>query len=328
MKKKFKWFASLILSAALVSACGTSTSGDNDGESNGGDKPSQLIIATGGTSGTYYPLGGAMAKLITDATGVTTTATSTSASVENMRLIRDGSADIAFTQSDIAEYAMTGANMFEQEGGINGFHAIGSLYNETIQIVVAKDSNINSVADLKGKRVSVGAPGSGTESNAQQILEAYGLTFDDLQVQRLSFGDSAKAIQNGQLDAAFQTAGAPTAAITELATTKGVKIISLDQDKIDMLKLNYPFYVETTIPGGTYSTVPEDVKTVSVRATLIVRSDLNDDLVYNITKTIYENVDKLPSKQDEIKVEDAFLGVTAPIHPGAQKYFDEKGITQ
>lgn len=332
-KRSFLVSIALLLSMTLLSACGGG--GDNAGGNAGGqaggqagsNDPSQLVIATGGTGGTYYPLGGGMADLITKNVGVTATAQTTGASAENMRLIRDKGADIAFSQSDIADYAANGTNMFQQDGKIENFQVIGSLYNETIQIVVDPDSGINSVADLKGKRVSVGAPGSGTEMNAQQILEAYGLTFDDLQLQRLSFADSAKAIQDGQLDAAFQTAGTPTAAITELAATSGVKIIPIDADKIDALIAKYPYYVKTTIPGNTYSTVAEEVTTVSVKAMLVVRADLSEDLVYKVTKAIFDNTDKLGhAKAKEIKIEEALAGVSLPIHPGAQKYFTEKGV--
>jgi hypothetical protein len=241
--------------------------------------------------------------------------------------LRDKKADIAFTQNDIAEYAAKGTNMFEKDGKIEAFKALGALYDETIQIVVSSDSNIKSVADLKGKRVSVGAPGSGTEVNAQQILEAYGLKFEDTQLQRLSLADSAKAIQDGQLDAAFQTAGTPTAAITELAATKGVKIIPIEADKIDAIIAKYPFYVKTTVPANTYQTVPEEVTTVSVKSMLVVRADLSEDLVYKITKAIFENTDKLGhAKAKEIKMDSVLAGVSLPVHPGAKKFFDEKGV--
>lgn len=287
----------------------------------------QLVIATGGTGGTYYPLGGGMADHITKNAGVTATAQATGASAENIRLLRDKKADIAFTQNDIAEYAAAGTNMFQQDGKIDSFQALGALYDETIQIVVSADSNIKSVADLKGKRVSVGAPGSGTEINAQQILEAYGLTFDDTQLQRLSFADSAKAIQDGKLDAAFQTAGTPTAAITELAATTGVKIIPIDNDKINAIIAKYPYYVKTTVPANTYQTVPEEVTTVSVKSMLLIRSDLDEDLVYKVTKAIFDNTDKLGhAKAKEIKLDSVLSGVSIPIHPGAKKYFDEKGV--
>lgn len=311
-KSSFLISLTLFLSMTLLTACGSSQ---------------QLVIATGGTGGTYYPLGGGMADHITKNAGVTATAQATGASAENIRLLRDKKADIAFTQNDIAEYAAAGTNMFQQDGKIDSFQALGALYDETIQIVVSADSNIKSVADLKGKRVSVGAPGSGTEINAQQILEAYGMTFDDTQLQRLSFADSAKAIQDGKLDAAFQTAGTPTAAITELAATTGVKIIPIDSDKIDAIIAKYPYYVKTTIPANTYQTVPEEVTTVSVKSMLLVRSDLSEDLVYKVTKAIFENTNKLGhAKAKEIKLDSVLSGVSIPIHPGAKKYFDEKGV--
>ncbi|GAA4727121.1 TAXI family TRAP transporter solute-binding subunit [Brevibacillus fulvus] len=343
MKKRNVFLSiTLLLTMALATACGSGggntastpasdTASNSGAESSGGsgaaaNDPQQLVIATGGTGGTYYPLGGGMAEQISKNAGVTATAQATGASAENLRLLRDQQADIAFTQSDIAEYGNKGINMFQQDGALD-FKAMGTLYNETIQIVVSANSNINTVTDLKGKRVSVGAPGSGTEINAQQILEAYGLTFDDVQVQRLSFADSAKAIQDGQLDAAFQTAGAPTAAITELAATTGVKVIPIDKDKIDAIIAKYPYYVEETIPGNTYTTVKDDITTVAVKAMLVVRSDLSDDLVYKITKAIYENTDKLGhAKAKDIKIENALSGVSLPVHPGAEKFFTEKGV--
>ncbi|MDR7315379.1 MULTISPECIES: TAXI family TRAP transporter solute-binding subunit [Brevibacillus] len=331
MKKQSRLLSlALLLTMSLVTACGgggNAAPGGQGGAAAGSNDPSQLIVATGGTGGTYYPLGGGMADHITKNAGITATAQATGASAENIRLLRDKKADIAFTQNDIAEYAAKGTNMFEKDGKIEAFKALGALYDETIQIVVSSDSNIKSVADLKGKRVSVGAPGSGTEVNAQQILEAYGLKFEDTQLQRLSFADSAKAIQDGQLDAAFQTAGTPTAAITELAATKGVKIIPIEADKIDAIIAKYPFYVKTTVPANTYQTVPEEVTTVSVKSMLVVRADLSEDLVYKITKAIFENTDKLGhAKAKEIKMDSVLAGVSLPVHPGAKKFFDEKGV--
>ncbi|MED4583361.1 TAXI family TRAP transporter solute-binding subunit [Brevibacillus choshinensis] len=331
MKKRSTLLSlTLLLTMSLVTACGgggNAAPGGQGGSAGGSNDPSQLIIATGGTGGTYYPLGGGMADHITKNAGITATAQATGASAENIRLLRDKKADIAFTQNDIAEYAAKGTNMFEKDGKIEAFQALGALYDETIQIVVSADSNIKTVADLKGKRVSVGAPGSGTEVNAQQILEAYGLKFEDTQLQRLSFADSAKAIQDGQLDAAFQTAGTPTAAITELAATKGVKIIPIEADKIDAIIAKYPFYVKTTVPANTYQTVPEEVTTVSVKSMLVVRADLSEDLVYKVTKAIFDNTDKLGhAKAKEIKMDKALAGVSLPVHPGAKKYFDEKGV--
>lgn len=286
-----------------------------------------LIIATGGTSGTYYPLGGGIAQIITDNTDVSATAQSTGASVENMRLLQSKEVDLAFTQTDIADYASNGLLMFESKS-VDNLQGIATLYYETIQIVLPAKSDINSVADLKGKRVSVGAPGSGTEANAKQILEVYGLTFDDLKAEHLSFGDSSQKIQDGNLDAAFVTAGAPTSAVTQLSATRGVKLLSLDGEKINVLVKKFPFYVGQTIPSDTYAGVDE-VSTVAVKAMLTVRAGLSEDIVYDITKSLFENTVKLATinaKAKNISLETALEGMSLDIHPGALKFYQEKGL--
>ncbi|MCF6093214.1 TAXI family TRAP transporter solute-binding subunit [Microaerobacter geothermalis] len=337
MKRKGLLFFILSLAFILVLAgCGASKQDSQQGgeqpkeqaQEPAKETPSQIVIATGGTAGTYYPLGGGMAQIFTDKAGVNATAQSTGASVENMRLIRDEQVDLAFTQSDIADYATKGTVMFEGDQ-INNIRAIAALYPETIQIVVPAKSDINSVADLKGKRVSVGAPGSGTEANAQQILEIYGMTFEDIKAERLSFKESSSNIQDGVLDAAFVTAGAPTSAITELSATTGVKIIQLEDDKIADLIAKYPYYAEQVIPAGTYSGQDADVKTVAVKAMLVARDALSDDAVYNMTKALFENLEQLATvnaKAKVIKLEDALKGVSLDVHPGAAKYYEEKGV--
>jgi TRAP transporter TAXI family solute receptor len=297
-----------------------------------GEKPESIIIATGGTSGTYFPLGGGMAQIFTDEAGINATAQSTGASAENMTFIKNAEVDLAFTQGDIADYASKGTLMFETEGAVENLQAIASLYNETIQLVVAADSDIRSVADLKGRSVSVGAPGSGTEANAMQLLEAYGLTFEDLgNLQRLGFGESTSFIQDGTLDAAFVTAGTPTAAVNELAATKGVRIIGLDDDKINWIIEKYPYYASQTIEAGTYSGFDEEVKTVAVKAQLVVRAELDEEYVYKLTKALFENLDYLKTvhaKAEQITLESALEGVSLEIHPGAARYFEEQGISK
>ncbi len=317
--KKLLLFALALTMVFSLAACSSSNGSQADSQ--------QLIIATGGTSGTYYPLGGGIAQIITDNTNASATAQTTGASVENMRLLSDNKVDLAFTQNDIASYANSGTVMFDGKK-VDNLTGIATLYNETIQIVLPKGSAINSVADLRGKKVSVGAPGSGTEQNAMQILETYGLTFDDLKAEHLSFGDSAQKIQDGNLDAAFVTAGAPTSAVTELSATKGVKILSFDESKIKQLIAKYPFYVEQVIPAGTYSGVDE-VTTVAVKAMLVARKDLSEDLVYNITKAIFEHTTKLVAinaKAKSISLDNAVQGMPLDFHPGALKYYKEKGI--
>ena len=321
-----------IIFSLFAVACGGNKPETPAGEKKeeAGQTPDSIIIATGGNSGTYYPLGGAMAQIFSDKAKINATAQSTGASVENMYLLKDGEVDLAFTQGDIADYASEGTIMFNDGGAIGNIQAIASLYNETIQVVVTKDSPIKTIEDLKGKRVSVGAPGSGTEANAQQILEMYGMTFDDLgKADRLSFAESTSFIQDGTLDAAFVTAGTPTAAVNELAATKGVRIIGLDADKIGNIIEKYPYYAEQTIPAKTYSGFDEEVKTVAVKAQLVVRAELDETMVYNLTKALFENLDQLQNvhqKAKEITLEQALEGVSLDVHPGAAKFFEEKGI--
>ena len=285
-------------------------------------KQEYLSILTGGAQGTYYPLGGTFAELITTETGVKTTAEVSQASAANMTAIQGGKGDIAFVQTDIAYYATEGKLMFEGNK-IDTVSAIGALYPETVQLVTLANSGIKSYEDLKGKKVSVGAPGSGTYANAEQLLEIHGLTMDDIKQQNLDFGDSADGIQSGQIDAAFVTAGYPTAAVESLNATKNVYIVPVTEEKAAELIAKYPYYAKDLIPAGTYG-LTEDTSAVSVGAMLAVKKDLPEDLVYAITKAIYDNTDKIiHAKGAFIKAETGLDGIGIEVHPGAQKYFDE-----
>ncbi|WP_110111660.1 TAXI family TRAP transporter solute-binding subunit [Bacillus sp. CGMCC 1.16541] len=291
----------------------------------GGGGTKQLSLVTGGTGGTYYPLGGAMAQIISDNTDAEATAQSSGASAENMETLSTGDADIAFTQTDIASYATEGKLMFEGNK-IDNIQAIGTLYPETVQIVTLKKNGIASVEDLKGKTVSVGAPGSGTYANAEQILEIHGLTMDDITARNLDFADSTEGIQDGSIDAAFVTAGTPTGAVESLSATQEVVIVPLADEKVAELIEKYPYYIEDAVPAGTYK-LPAEVKTVAVQAMLAVSTDLEEDLVYEITKSIFENTDKIThAKGKLITAESAVEGAGIPFHPGAEKYFKEQGL--
>ncbi|WP_223702690.1 TAXI family TRAP transporter solute-binding subunit [Sutcliffiella deserti] len=320
MKKKngFLLLSMLLVLSLFVAACG------ND-EASTGDDPEYLSMLTGGTSGTYYPLGGAMAKIITDETGVQTDAVSSNASADNVIALKEGNAELAFVQTDVVANAIEGVNAFEGEP-VDNVMAIGSLYPETIQIVTTANSGISSVEDLRGKTVSVGAPGSGTYINAEQILEVHGMTMDDIDVQNLDFGESTGGIQDGNIDAAFITAGTPTGAVEGLAATTEISIVPIAQDKVDELIASYPYYAAEVIPAGTYN-LEEEVSTVAVLAMLAVTADLSEDLVYNITKAIYENTDKIGHAKNEfITLETATDGIGIDFHPGAEKYFKEEGL--
>ena len=192
------------------------------------------------------------------------------------------------------------------------------------------DPEIKSVADLKGKAVSIGAPGSGTYFNAMDVLSAAGLAETDIKPQYQSFADSTDALKDGKIDAAFIVAGAPTAAITELCTTNSASLVPIDGDIAAKLMEACPFYTSYTIPAGTYNGQAEDVTTVTVKATLIVAASASEDDVYNLTKAIFDNVDAIAAengKGKELSVENATSGMAAPFHAGAAKYFAEKGVT-
>ncbi|WP_064092294.1 TAXI family TRAP transporter solute-binding subunit [Rossellomorea aquimaris] len=316
----------LVLSVVLAACGGGAGGGSSDGE---GNKDVDFIgIATGGTGGTYYPLGGTFAKIIQDEAGIKSTASTSGASAENMASIKDGKTEIAFTQTDIASYASEGTEMFS-DNKVENARGIATLYPETIQIVTTKDSGIKSVEDLKGKVVSVGEAGSGTLLNAKQILEIHGIKLEDLEARNLSFDDSTTGIQDGTIDAAFITSGTPTGAVEGLAATEDIAIVPVEKSKIDELIEKYPYYAEDEIPAGTYSKVEGATPTVAVRAMLVTNADISEDVIYKVTKAIFENTDKIThAKGEVIKAENALKGMGIELHPGAKKYFDEKGISK
>ena len=326
-KKQFNLLMLLsILALMILAACGSdsgSGSKDTGDDSESTEKPKFLSLLTGGTQGTYYALGGTFADLITTDTGIKTTAEVSQASAANMTALQEGKGEIAFVQTDIAYYATEGKLMFDGNK-IDTISALGALYPETVQLVTTEASGIKTYADLKGKKVSVGAPGSGTYANAEQLLEINGLTMDDIKAQNLDFGESTDGLQSGQIDAAFITAGTPTGAVEALNATTKVNIIGLDAGKADEIIAKYPYYAKDTVKAGTYG-IANDVETVSVLAMLAVKKDLPEDVVYSMTKAIYDNTGKISHAKGEfIKAETGLDGISIDVHPGAQKYFNEK----
>lgn len=326
-KKQFNLIMLLSIFALMtLAACGSdsgSGSKDTGEDSESTEKPKFLSLLTGGTQGTYYALGGTFADLITTDTGIKTTAEVSQASAANMTALQEGKGEIAFVQTDIAYYATEGKMMFDGNK-IDTISALGALYPETVQLVTTEASGIKTYADLKGKKVSVGAPGSGTYANAEQLLEINGLTMDDIKAQNLDFGESTDGLQSGQIDAAFITAGTPTGAVEALNATTKVNIIGLDAGKADEIIAKYPYYAKDTVKAGTYG-IANDVETVSVLAMLAVKKDLPEDVVYSMTKAIYDNTNKISHDKGRfIKAETGLDGISIDIHPGAQKYFDEK----
>ena len=303
------------------------------GGGGGGEKKSDsgakkfINIATGGTAGTYYPIGGAMAELLNKAIpGMNASAQSTGASVANINMLKEGSVDLAIVQNDITFYASNGTEMFKDKK-VDNLRGIATLYPETCQIVTLQKSGIKSIADFKGKKIAVGAAGSGAAANARQILAAYGITYDDIEAQYLSFGEASNALKDGNVDAAFLTAGYPTAAIQDIASQNAVRLIAVDPDKADALIAKYPFYTKTVIPKGTYPGFDEDVPAISVMAMLVATDKLDDNLGYDITKAIFTGLDRLKAAHSVGKLitkEGAMSGMSIKMNAGAEKFFKEK----
>ena len=295
----------------------------------GGASASKMTMGTGGTSGTYYAFGGVLGQYIKNHAGVDVTVVSTDGSKANIQGIAAGDYQLGTVQSDVMAYAWDGTRSFETDGKVDSFRVVAGLYAESVQLVTM-DPAIKSVADLKGRSVSIGAPGSGVYFNAVDVLAAAGLTVDDIKPQYLSFGDSADGLKDGKIDAAFIVAGAPTAAISELCTTNSAYLVPIDGDVAQKLMDASPFYTSYTIPAETYAGQTADVTTVTVKATLIVSADASEDDVYNLTKAIFDHtaeIAKENGKGAELSIENATSGMTAPFHAGAAKYFAEKGVT-
>ena len=326
MKKFFALILALVMALSLV-ACGGSA--DNNGADNSGDTAAkQLRFVTGGESGTYYAFGNVIANHAVNNAGVDVVALAGNGSQSNIFELEDGNAELAFCQSDVMAYAYAGTNLFADTGAVDCFSVLGALYTEQVQIVTT-NPDIKTVADLKDKNVSIGAAGSGVYFNAIDILGAYGLTEEDIKPTYQSFGDSADALKNGQIDAAFIVAGAPTTAVTDLATTKDVYLVSLDAEHVATLLASSPYYTECTIAADTYG-LDADVTTVGVGAVILVRDDVSEDAVYALCADIFDNAASLTdthAKYGEVSLEYGASMTSVPYHAGAVKYFAEKGLT-
>lgn len=269
-----------------------------------------------------------MAQNANSKAGLNITAVASGGSQANVLDIEDGINQLGFCQSDVEAYAYLGTNIFDGMP-VTTFSTVANLYEEQVQIVTC-DANIKSVADLKGKNVSIGAAGSGVYFNAIDVLGAYGITEADISPTYQSFNDSADALKDGKIDAAFIVAGAPTTAITDLSTTKQAYLVEIDAQHAAELIKTSPYYNEATIKAGTYTGQDADVATLSVGAVVIAASTCSEDDIYAFVGSIFDNLDELKSanaKFGEFSIEKAASITAVPYHPGAAKYFAEKGVT-
>ena len=289
-----------------------------------------LTMGTGGEAGTYYAFGGVLGSYLGQNTDVSVNVVSSGGSAANITgIVVDGIYDLATVQSDVMTYAYNGTNSFADGGAMSDFRVLGGLYAETVQIFTC-NPDIKSVADLAGRSICVGDVGSGTYFNTVDVLAAYGLTLDDVNAVYQSFADSAESIKDGKIDAAVLTAGAPTTAIVDLTTAKDVYLVSIDDEHMEKLLADCPWYASYTIPAGTYKGVDTDTVTVTVKATLVCRADLDDDVAYTIVSTIYNNADAIAALHDkgaELSLDFATDGIAVPFAEGAAKFYAENGIT-
>jgi hypothetical protein len=290
-------------------------------------------IATGGTGGTYYPLGGMLAQLISNKATIggkklSATAETSGASVANAQLLGRKDIESAFVAADILDAAYNGKGQFDGKP-LKNLRALGALYPEQVQLITAAKSNIRTFRDLKGKSVSSGSPGSGQWQLLGDLLEAYGMTRKDIGEDLSSFTQSVDKIKDGNLTASLITAGAPTSSITELANGHDIRIVPLAGPEMETLRKKQPYYAQVQLPANTYKGQPAPVDTLAVMAVWATHADMSNDMAYEVTKALYENTEILGQvhpKGKEISLKTALLSVSIPLHPGAEKYYREKGL--
>ncbi|UXZ93905.1 TAXI family TRAP transporter solute-binding subunit [Pseudomonas phytophila] len=291
--------------------------------------PVFINVLTGGTSGVYYPIGVALSQIYGEAIpGVKTSVQATKASVENLNLLQAGRGELAFALGDSVADAKNGVEDAGFKVPLTKLRAIAGAYPNYIQIVASKESGIKTLADLKGKTVSVGAPKSGTELNARAIFKAAGLTYDDMgKVQYLPFAESVELIKNRQLDATLQSSGLGMAAIRDLSSVMPLNYVSIPTDVVE--KIGNAAYHSAMIPANTYDGQPEAVPTVAITNILVTREDVADEVAYEMTRLIFENLTRLGNSHSaakDIKLENAAKNLPIPLHPGAERYYKEKGV--
>ena len=331
-----KKFLSLLLATLLVlslAACGEKQQ-DHQGPQNPSQTivPQDLVMGTGSTGGTYFALGGAMANAINDKLAdkkITITAQSTGASVENMNLINAGEMDLGIAMNNVAANAFDGVGAFSSP--VTNVSSIGVVYNEVYQIVANAATGAKNVEDLKGKKVAIGPACSGTLGLSQKIFTAAGLDPNkDIQPQSDSFGDAATKMQDGHIDAACNVLAVPASSIIEMTTSMKLAYVNISDDILETLQATEPYFVRKVIPAGTYDGQTEDINTITCKAALYCRADLDEETVYQITKAFYESGDVIAAAHaagKEVQFEGCLEGITTPIHPGAARYYKEMGIT-
>lgn len=287
-----------------------------------------INILTGGTSGVYYPMGNALSSIYAKALpNARVTVQATKASVENLNLLQAGRGEIGFTLGDALSQAAAGNEEAGFKQPLKKLRGVAAVYPNYIQIVASAESGIKSLGDLRGKRISVGAPKSGTELNARAVLKAAGLTYDDMAVQYLPFGESVELIKNRQLDATLQSAGLGVASIRDIASGQDIVIVPIPADVVQ--KIGDAAYSSVVIPANTYKGQSQDVPTAAITNYLVSHEGVSTDAVYAMTKAMFEHLPELQAAHaaaKEIRIENSVKPMPVPLHPGAEKYYREQGL--
>ena len=326
-KMKVSAFSLIVAGSMVLAACGednTTTNPESGGGETAGLEANIVTIATGGASGPYNIIGSTLAETYSSQYGVNSRTQTTGASVENVNLIKEDKIEMAFTMSDVVSQAVEGTEGFTEP--TDKISQIAALYPNYVQIVTTADSGIETFEDLRGKRIAVGDQNSGVEVNARTLLEGYGITYDDIQVDYLGYAEAADGLRAGQIDSAFLTSGLPNASLLELSETLDIRMVSIAPEDVERVAKDQSYFIALEIPADTYGN-EEPVPTAAIMNALVVHSDMSEDDVYELTKTFFENLDTLENSHQaaaDITLEAAQEGLVAPLHPGAQRYYDEQ----
>lgn len=327
-KMKVSVFSLAVAGSMILAACGednaTTSTEEGGGGAADGLESNIVTIATGGASGPYNIIGSTLADTYSSEYGVNSRTQTTGASVENVNLIKEDKIEMAFTMSDVVSQAVEGTEGFTEPS--DKISQIAALYPNYVQIVTTADSGIETFEDLRGKRIAVGDQNSGVEVNARMLLEGYGITYDDIKVDYLGYAEAADGLRAGQIDAAFLTSGLPNASLLELSETLDIRMVSIAPEDVERVAEDQSYFIALDIPADTYGN-EEAVPTAAIMNALVVHSDMSEDDVYKLTKTFFENLDTLENSHQaaaEITLEAAQEGLVAPLHPGAQRYYDEQ----
>ncbi len=327
-KKSLKTVISILLIMILSFTTFGCSKGNDGGENTAAETVNQLIMGTGGVSGTWYPVGGVICGAISKSSIINATAQTAAGGVESIRLVDAGERQLGFAMPSLAIYAKKGIEAFEGTP-VDSIRAICAFMPMEAHFIVRSDSGINSLADLKGKAIGTGAPGSGDEVMCREILDAVGITYDDCKPMKLSFSEQVTAFKDRQLDAMFMLASSPTSSVLDASSQADVKLLPIEGDLRDQILEKYPYYSPTAIPDANYNFIDNDVETIGIPTMMFTSADIEDDVVYEICKFMFDGIETIQAAHPSMKsfiLETAIDGLAVELHPGAQKYYEDNGV--